>query len=161
MVLFFWKTHAIFGRSNPTIMHDNLLLIHSYLRYFILLALLIVIVKSLLGWLNNKPFTAIDNKFSLYLLIFTHMQLLVGLILYFTSNVVQFTSETMKVKMLRYWTVEHITAMLIVIVLITVARVTSKRMPTALAKHKRLAIFNIIALIIIIGSLALSDRRII
>jgi len=134
---------------------------HSYLRYFILICLVAVIIKSFIGWLNNKPYTAFDNKLSLYLLIFTHLQLVAGLVLYFISPFVKFGSETMKDKMTRFWTVEHITAMIIVVVLITIARSTSKRMPTDLAKHKRLAIFNLIALIIILGTLAMSGRRII
>jgi hypothetical protein len=63
-------------------------------------------------------------------------------------------------KMTRYWTVEHVFMMIVVVALITIARTTSKRMPTDLARHRRLAIFNIIALILIIATLAMSDRRI-
>jgi hypothetical protein len=63
-------------------------------------------------------------------------------------------------KMTRYWTVEHVFMMIIVVALITIARATSKRMPTDQARHRRLAIFNIIALILIIATLAMSDRRI-
>ena len=142
-------------------MYNIFLQSHSYLRYFILICLVAVIIKSLIGWLNNKPYTALDNKIGLYLLIFTHLQLIAGLVLYFISPFVRFGSETMKDKITRFWTVEHITAMLIVIVLITVARSTSKRMPTDQARHKRLAIFNLIALIIIVGTLAMSGRGII
>lgn len=128
---------------------------HSLLRYFVLLMLLVVIVRALIGWVNNKPYTKLDNKLGLYLLIFTHLQAVVGLILYFISDRVQFVSDTMKVPALRYYTVEHITGMILVIVLITIARSTSKRMTTDLAKHKRMAVFNLIALIIIIGVLAM------
>lgn len=142
-------------------MYNIFLQSHSYIRYFILICLVAVIVKSLIGWLNNKPYTAFDNKVGLYLLIFTHLQLIAGLVLYFISPFVKFGSETMKDKITRFWTVEHITAMLIVIVLITIARSTSKRMPTDQARHKRLAIFNLIALIIIVGTLAMSGRGII
>lgn len=133
---------------------------HSYLRYFILISLLIVIVTSFIGWRSNKPYTALDNKFSLYLLIFTHLQLVVGLILYFMSPFVKFNSTTMSDKMTRYWTVEHVFMMVIVVALITIARATSKRMATDQLRHRRLAIFNIIALILIIATLAMSDRRI-
>jgi hypothetical protein len=133
---------------------------HSYLRYFILISLLIVIVTSFIGWRSNKPYTALDNKFSLYLLIFTHLQLVVGLILYFMSPFVKFNDQTMSDKMTRYWTVEHVLMMIIVVALITIARATSKRMPTDQARHRRLAIFNIIVLILIIATLAMSDRRI-
>ena len=147
-------------KSTAMSVYEIFLNSHSYLRYFILISLLIVIVTSFIGWRSNKPYTALDNKFSLYLLIFTHLQLVVGLILYFISPKVQFNSATMSDKMTRYWTVEHVFMMIIVVALITVARATSKRMPTDQARHRRLTIFNIIALILIIATLAMSDRRI-
>jgi hypothetical protein len=141
-------------------MHDILLYTHSYLRYFILIMLLAVIIKSVIGWMGNKPYTSLDNKLSLYLLIFTHLQLVAGVILYFMSDLVQFNRDTMKNAGIRYWTVEHVFAMLIAIALITVARSTSKRMTADMSKHKRLATFNIIAMAIILGTLAMSGRRI-
>lgn len=141
-------------------MSTGLLHTHSLLRYFVLILLLAVIIKSMIGWLSNKPFGKTDNKLSLFLLIFTHIQFLVGLILYFVSSMVQFNSETMKNDTLRYWAVEHITGMLIAVVLITAARSTSKKMTEDIKKHKRLAIFNILALIIIIVTIALSGRGI-
>jgi hypothetical protein len=131
-------------------MYTGLLHTHSLLRYFILLALIVVIVKAAMGLTNKQSFGKWDNKFSLYLLIFTHMQLLTGLILYFVSPFVKFGPDTMSVKETRYWTVEHLVAMLLAVVLITVARITSKRMSSDEGKHKRLFIFNLIALIIIL-----------
>lgn len=142
-------------------MYTALLHSHSILRYFILIMLIVVIVKSVMGWLSNKPYTKLDNKLSLYLLIFTHLQLIAGVILYFISDVVQFNSDTMKNAGIRYWTVEHVTMMLIAVVLITVARSTSKRMTSDMARHKRLAVFNIIALVIIVGSIMMSGRGLI
>lgn len=139
-------------------MSSGLLHTHSLIRYFVLALLLIVIAKSLLGWRNNKPYTAADNKLSLWLLIATHTQFVVGLILYFVSPVVQFSSSTMKDGSLRYWTVEHFTGMIIAVVLITVGRSTHKKLPTDLAKHKRLFIMNTIALVIILGTLLASGR---
>lgn len=139
-----------------TVLHDT----HYYLRYFIFIALLLVIIMSLLGLVNKRPFGIWDNRFSLILLILTHLQLLVGLCLYFTSPFVQFGSETMRDKFTRYWTVEHVFGMLVAIVLITVARTTSKRMTTDQAKYKRLFIFNLIALIVIVGTISMSGRGI-
>jgi heme A synthase len=141
-------------------LYKLLLQIHSLTRYFVLIALVIVILMALLGIVNKKPFGKWDNKFSLYLLIFTHLQALAGLILYFVSPFVKFGSETMKDKFIRYWTVEHLTAMLIAVVLITVARISSKKMSSDLAKHKRLFNFNLIALIIIIATIYLGGRGI-
>jgi hypothetical protein len=139
-------------------MTDLLILTHSTLRYFILVFLLILLYRSFQGWQKKGAFTATDNKVSLWLFILTHSQLLLGLILYFVSPLVIFDGASMKNAMARYWLVEHVTIMLIAIVLITMARVTAKKMTDAVAKHKRLFIFNLIALILIIMAIAMSGR---
>lgn len=133
---------------------------HSLLRYFVLIMLVVVVVMSLLKLLGKKPYTNLDNKLGLYLFIFTHLQLLIGLILYFVSDVVQFNAGTMKNAVLRYWAVEHISLNLIAIVLITLARTTSKKMTDDTAKHRRMFVFNALALIIIFVSLGMSGRGI-
>lgn len=140
---------------------ETLILVHSYLRYFILIALIVVILKSLLGWLQNKPYGVWDNKLGLYLFIFTHMQLLVGLILYFTSDRVQFSTAFKENDTLRYWLMEHSSMMLIAIVLITMARITSKKMTSDIAKHRRMVVFNVLALVIILVAISMSGRGVI
>ena len=142
-------------------MYTGLLHSHSYLRYAVLILLVIVIVTSLMGWMNKKSYTATDNKLSLFLFISTHIQLLLGLILYFVSPFVQFNSSTMKEATTRYWSVEHIFMMLIAVVLITVARSTAKKMTNDTAKHKRMFIFNTLALVIILAAIVASGRGII
>lgn len=139
-------------------MNTALLHTHSLLRYLILAGLLIVVVRSLMGWMNKKPYTGFDNKVSLYLFIFTHLQLLIGLVQYMISDVVQFNEGTMKNKELRYWAVEHITIMLIAIILITVARISAKKMTADEAKHKRMFVFNALALLLILLAIAMSGR---
>jgi peptidoglycan/LPS O-acetylase OafA/YrhL len=139
-------------------MYEGLLLTHSLLRYFILLALVIVIGMALRGLITKKPYGKWDNMLGLYLFIFTHMQLLIGVILYFISPFVNFGPDTMSNKTTRYWSVEHITAMLIGVVLITLARTTAKRMTSDGAKHQRLVIFNTLALVIIVGTIVMSGR---
>lgn len=142
-------------------MYNGLLQTHSVLRYFLLVLLIIVIVQALLGWVNKKPYTSMDNRVGLFLFIITHTQLLVGLILFFVSPFVQFSGAAMREPSTRYWLVEHNTAMLIAIILITLARTTSKKMNAAEARHKRMFIFNTIALVIILATIWLSGRGII
>lgn len=141
-------------------MYTGLLHLHSTLRYIVLILLIVVIVQSLIGWLSKKPYGSLDNRLGLFLFISTHTQLLVGLILYFVSPFVQFSGAAMKEASTRYWLVEHNTAMLIAIVLITLARTTSKKMQDNTAKHKRMFVFNAIALVIILVTIALSGRGI-
>jgi L-cystine uptake protein TcyP (sodium:dicarboxylate symporter family) len=130
-------------------MYSGLLHTHSLLRYFVLILLLVVIAQALTGLMNNKPFGQANNKASLFLLIFTHIQLLVGIVLYFVSDLVRFGPDTMENDQWRYWTVEHLVGMLIAVVLITVARISSKKLVDDKAKHKRLLILNSIALVLI------------
>src|SRR5579871_6351920 len=126
-----------------------LVLLHSLNRYVLLVLLLTVIYKSFTGWQKKSSFEKADDKFSLFLFISTHTQLLLGLILYFTSPAVMFSGEAMKVSATRYWLVEHSAGMLIAIILISLGRILSKKTTASTAKHKRLFIYSALALVII------------
>jgi uncharacterized membrane protein len=146
-------------KQNLNSMYHGLLLTHSFLRYFVMILLIIVIIISLIGLLNKKPYTKEHDKVGLFLFICTHTQLLVGIVLFFVSPIVQFSGAAMKDPVSRYWLVEHNTAMLVAIALITIARSSSKKMPVDQDKHKRLFIFNLIALVIILVTIAMSGRH--
>src|SRR5689334_20199316 len=105
-----------------------ILLLHSITRYLVLIGLIGVIIQSLVGLTQNKPYGRLENKAGLYLFMFTHTQLLLGIILYFISPIVIFSGASMKDSVARYWLGEHSVIMLIAIVLITVARITAKKM---------------------------------
>lgn len=150
------ENFSVFFGRNKTIMYGTFLLLHSLVRYFVLILIIVLIVKSLMGMMNKSEFTSADNKVSLFTLIFTHIQFLLGLILYFISPFVNFSGE--RDRMQSYWTFEHISMMLIAVVLITVARSTMKKLADGPSKHKRLFILNTIALVIIIASIAMSKR---
>ncbi len=139
-------------------MHSLLLVTHSILRYFILISLVWVIARSLAGWLNKTGYTKLDDQLGLGLFMLTHTQLLLGIILFFVSPVVIFGGASMKEPIARYWLVEHNTGMLIAVALITIARITSKKMTNSISKHKRMLIFNAIALAIILLMIAQSKR---
>jgi hypothetical protein len=142
-------------------MYTGLLHTHSTLRYIVLILLIVVLIQSLIGWLSKKPYGSLDNKLGLFLFIATHTQLLVGLILFFVSPFVQFSGAAMKEASTRYWLVEHSTMMIIAIVLITMARITSKKIQDSTAKHKRMFVFNVLALAIILIAIWMSGRGII
>ena len=136
-------------------MHTGLVHLHSALRYFVLLLLIAAIAKAFAGWFGKKEFTTGDDKIGLFLMIGAHIQLLIGLWLYFISPWVQF--DDMKVTMgneiSRFWAVEHALGMLIAIALITIGRVRTKKATDSVVKHKRSAIAYLIALILIVASI--------
>ncbi|MBC7936945.1 MAG: hypothetical protein H7Y86_16480 [Rhizobacter sp.] len=107
-------------------MESGLLHLHNFLRWVVLFFLII----SLLQAMGKKPGL---KKTSLWLLIASHITLLIGLYQYFTSAVgfklIQSNGfgVVMKDSIMRFWAVEHITGMLIAIILITIARGKAKR----------------------------------
>lgn len=131
---------------------------HSGLRYVVLILVLAAIIQAFLGWIGKKLYTEGNRKLNLFALISVHTQLLIGLVLYFLSPLVQFSGLAMKEPTIRYWTAEHITMMLIAIALITIGYSRSKRALTAEKRHFNIFIFYFLALIIVIVTLILSRR---
>ncbi len=139
-------------------MYSLIHLFHSTIRYFVLIFLIVIIVRSLMGWMNKKEYSKMDDKVSLWLFMLTHTQLLIGLILFFVSPLVIFSGASMKDSVARYWLVEHNSMMLIAIVLISVGRISIKKMTDSVAKYRRLFILNTIALVIILAAISMSGR---
>ncbi len=132
---------------NFTPMLQGLLHTHSLLRYILLILILIAIAKALSGWLGKKSFTERTRKINLITLILAHIQLVIGLTLYFLNG--WHTKLGNMKNPTRFWTIEHLAMMLIAIALITVGYSFSKKGKTDEAKHKRIAIFFLIALLVI------------
>ena len=139
-------------------MYNALLFLHSLLRWVILLLALIAIFRSYAGMSGGKPFTAGDKKIGLFLMISAHSTLLIGLYQWITGpwglqNIRNMGMEAvMKDPVYRFYAVEHMTVMIIGIVLITIGKKASKMAIPDQAKHKRTFWFYLIALIIILAS---------
>lgn len=128
---------------------------HSGWRYLVLILLLVAILQALAGWLGKKDYTEGNRKLNVFTLISVHIQLLFGLILYFLSPL---TKGPMGDALYRYWKVEHALMMVIAIALITIGNAKSKKVADAVAKHKTIAIFFGIALIIVVGSIFMMTK---
>ena len=107
---------------------------------------------------SGKPFTAADKKAGLFLLIASHTTLLIGLYQWIVGpwglkNIqnVGF-SAVMKDPVYRFYGIEHMTGMIIAIVLITIGRRASKKNIPDAVKHKKTFWFFLIALVIILAS---------
>lgn len=139
-------------------LYSFLLHLHSGFRYIVLLLLLLAIIRAWLGWLGKVSYSESHRKLNLFAMISAHTQLLIGLVLYFVSPFVKFGGDTMRDATTRYWTVEHLTGMLIAIALITIGHARSKRGATPDANHKSIAIFYTLALIVIAIIIIFSKR---
>ena len=139
-------------------MYPTLLHLHSVFRFVVSILLILSIILSFSGWFGKSAYTEGNRKLNLFTLISAHIQLLLGLALYFKSPFVKFGAATMKTDDLRYWTVEHITMMIIAIVLITIGHSKSKKALLPVSKHKTIAICYTIALVIIVLAILASKR---
>lgn len=134
-------------------MYPILVHAHSGLRWLVLVFLILAIVNAARKQSRQTAYGASDKRVSLLALIFTHVQLILGLILYFISPKVVFSAETMGNTMLRFYTVEHITIMLLAIALITIGYSRAKRQSTDAQKFKTTFRFYLIGLILILISI--------
>lgn len=125
---------------------------HSGLRWVVLI-LLIAAIYNAFSKKNGGTWGAKDKKITLFAMVFTHIQLLAGLALYFTSEKVQFVEGFMKNPVYRFYGVEHILLMLIAIALITVGYSKAKRAASDAKKFGAVATFYLIGLILILASI--------
>ena len=127
---------------------------HSGWAYLAILVLVIAIVNSLIGMTSKKEFTAKDRKIAFFALIATHVQLLVGLILYFISELGMkaFSTEgAMKIPALRLTMLEHPLVNIIAITLITIGWSRHKKAATNEAKFKSITVFYAIGFVLILS----------
>ncbi|MCJ0741609.1 cytochrome B [Pedobacter sp. CYS-01] len=123
---------------------------HSGWRYVVLLLLIIAVLQALAGWFGKKSYTEGNRKLNVFTLISAHIQLLLGLGVYFLNGWYKMDSS---VAMGRYWKMEHISMMVLAIILITVGNAKSKKVADAVAKHRTIAVFFGIALLLILGAI--------
>jgi hypothetical protein len=132
-------------------MYDTIKFLHSYWAYLVLLVLIIATVNALVKFFGNKEFQAFDFRVSLFTLITSHIQLLLGLIFFFVSDYMALISDMgmnsiMGNDDLRSKIIEHPFAMIIAVILITIGYSKHKKKLTSKPKFKLLAIFYTIAL---------------
>lgn len=131
-------------------MNDFIQKFHSGWAYLALLLLVVAVVNSFIGMSSQKEFTAKDRKIALFGLIATHIQLLVGLILYFVSPLGSAVFGQMKDAALRLTSLEHPLTNIIAIVLITIGWSKHKKASTSTGKFRSIAVFFGLGLLLIL-----------
>lgn len=139
-------------------MFETVKMLHSYWAYLTLLMIVIAAFNALFKYLGKKEFHPIDFRISLFTLIVTHIQLLIGLVLLLAGPYMSVISElgmkgVMGDKLLRSNIIEHPLMMIIAVTLITIGYSKHKKKLTSTPKFKMLAIFYTLALISVLAKI--------
>jgi hypothetical protein len=134
---------------------NNILELHSLWALPTLLVTLITILKFLYSFISRKEFKTVDFRIALITLIFNHIQLAIGIILYYTSPKFDWWSEGMSSVMsnsvYRQHLVEHPTINIIGVLIITVGWSIHKKTNEDSKKFLRIGAFYFIGLILILS----------
>lgn len=136
-------------------MYAILKTVHSYWAYFVLILLLLAVLNAIRGKIAGKEFGANDLRISLFGLIFSHIQLLIGLILYFVSPWFDQWSAlgmgVMKNAESRLYLVEHPITNIVAIALITMGWSMHKKQSESSKKFLRIALFYGLGLVFLLS----------
>jgi hypothetical protein len=138
-------------------MYAVLLALHSLVRWLVLLSLLFAVYRAWHGWFTGRKFSRFDHILRNVTASAAHIQLVLGIWLYFISPVVavflQHFKQMVHERQIRFFGMEHSTMMVIAIVVLTIGSAKAKRKTGDKEKFKTMAIWFTIALLIIFFSI--------
>jgi hypothetical protein len=138
-------------------LYPTLLAVHSWVRWLVLIGLVVSLFRAYRGWLSERPFTRLDNQVRIATTATVHLQFAVGVWLYVVSPVVRYFlghfQEAVHINNVRFFGMEHVTMMVIAIAVITVGSVRARRKKTAREKFRTMAIYFTIGLVLIFVSI--------
>lgn len=148
-------------------MQTGLVHLHNFLRWVILILLLLSIFKAYTGWQQKKVFSPGDKKVWLFTMIAAHITLLIGLYQLFfgrygiISKGIPEGVSVMKDKFYRFFLVEHPTGMIIAIILITLGHGMAKKSVSDETKYRKAFWYFLVALLVILVTIPWPFRQIV
>ncbi len=137
--------------------YSLLLYAHSWCRWLVLATLLYAIVRSWRGWKSGRTFGAPDNRARYAAVAAAHLQLALGLGLYFISPIVGYFlndfSAAVHQREMRFFGMEHSLMMSIGVIVLTIGGVKTKRREEDREKFRTMTIWFAVALFIILTSI--------
>jgi hypothetical protein len=138
-------------------MYSSILLLHSWLRWIVIIAGLLAFARAVSGASGRKSWTPADDRAGFWFSTALDVQFVLGLLLYFflspfTAAALDDFGAAMKNPGLRYFAVEHVFGMLIGLALVHVGRVRARK-ADSLRRHKVAAIFFGLALVAMLAAI--------
>lgn len=134
-------------------MYQTITFYHNSLRWLVLVSLLFAIYRGYKGHTTNISFSSTDNAVRHWTATIAHLQLMLGMVLYFQSPMVKYFfsnfREALKTFDLLFFGVIHGLLMFVAIVVITIGSAKAKRRENDRDKFKTMFTWFLIALILI------------
>ena len=134
-------------------MYQTLTFLHSQTRWLVLISLMYAIFRAFKGYTSNRKFSGTDNSVRHWTATIAHIQLIIGMIFYLKSPVVQYFwknfNEAKESFEHLFFGLIHISLMLIAIIIITIGSAMTKRKLSDKEKFKTIGIWFSFALVII------------
>ena len=134
---------------------NTLQVLHSIIRWLVLIFAFWTVISAISGMMTKRNYGSSDDKSNFFFMLSMDIQLLIGMILYFTGpwfEYLKHLGQHMKDPYERFFTMEHFLLMLIAWVLVHAGRIAVKKAATPRLKFKKqLTYFGIALLIILIA----------
>ncbi|KFD38483.1 hypothetical protein AT05_09565 [Schleiferia thermophila str. Yellowstone] len=136
-------------------MYTGIKHLHSFLPYVFLSLSIFLVLYSLISWRKRKSYSKSDTILRSVVVSLAHIQLLIGLILYFISPITKSAfadfGAAMKDSVLRLYALEHIFINIVAVILITIGSIKAKREIIEFKKHKLVGIYLGIGTVLILS----------
>ncbi|MCI0670850.1 MAG: hypothetical protein L0Y64_10345 [Myxococcaceae bacterium] len=131
------------------------LVLHSYLRWGVVVLGVLSLGTSLLAWARGRAWLPRDRTLQRLFVAALDAQVLLGVVLYvalspLTPRSLADLRAAMSSSLLRFFSVEHVTAMLAALMLAHVGAVKSRSAPPTAARHRRWALWLLFALLLVV-----------
>ena len=135
--------------------YPTVTLVHQYLSWAFLLAILFLLYRNYSGWIMKRRWTATDTTAGTLLTLVADLQLVVGILLYAALSPVTRQAFTdfgtaMASPAIRFYAVEHIAVMVIAIIMIHTGRSISRNAQFNARKHRVSAVWTTLALALVL-----------
>jgi hypothetical protein len=139
-------------------MYTLSLTIHSWLRWLVLAAALVVIVRAIAGLVRQRPWSSADGTAARVFVASLDVQVLIGLLIYaalspFTLEAWGDMRATMRNAPLRFIAIEHPVGMLVAVVLAHIGAGRLRRATDLVRRHRSALIFFGLALLVLLISI--------
>ena len=134
-------------------MYTALKHLHSYLAYLLFAAIIFSLVYAVYKFATKNQFDEKVRKVSLIGFIASHLQLLIGIVLYLISplGLSNFSGEAMGSSVSRLYILEHPVMMIIGIALISVGYIKAKKPGDDASRFKTIILFYTLGLIFMLS----------